>query len=199
VIFAVGGDLDHLDASRDTLANVDALGRAVPSARFMGGREFEMLTRGQGAATPEAIDRVVEQRILLTPSVVPGCGPYPDAVHRIVNAANGLNPDEVCVAASLYSALMTKACLDLTCAAGPVIVEGPFARNSLYTEALSKAIGRQVVSVTSSTGTSVGAALLALGSSASNSSRQGHAASFHQLPAEFQQYCAEWKRYAEAR
>lgn len=199
VIFAVGGDLDHLDASRDTLANVDALGRAVPSARFMGGREFEVLTKGQGTATPEAIDRVVEQRILLTPSVVPGCGPYPDAEHRIVNAANGLNTDEVCVAASLYSALMTKACLDLTRAAGPVIVEGPFARNSLYAEALSKAIGRQVVPVTSSTGTSVGAALLALGSSASSSSQQGQAASFDQLPAGFQQYCAEWKRYAEAR
>jgi sugar (pentulose or hexulose) kinase len=199
VIFAVGGDLDHLDASRDTLANVDALGRAVPSSRFMGGREFEMLTKGQGTATPEAIDRVVEQRILLTPSVVPGCGPYPDAEHRIVNAANGLNTDEVCVAASLYSALMTKACLDLTRAAGPVIVEGPFARNSLYAEALSKAIGRQVVSVTSSTGTSVGAALLALGSPASSSSQQGQAASFDQLPAGFQQYCAEWKRYAEAR
>lgn len=199
VIFAVGGDLDHLDASRDTLANVDALGRAVPSARFMGGREFEVLTKGQGTATPEAIDRVVEQRILLTPSVVPGCGPYPDAEHRIVNAANGLNTDEVCVAASLYSALMTKACLDLTRAAGPVIVEGPFARNSLYAEALSKAIGRQVVPVTSSTGTSVGAALLALGSSASSSSQQGQAASFDQLPAGFQRYCAEWKRYAEAR
>lgn len=199
VIFAVGGDLDHLDASRDTLANVDALGRAVPSARFMGGREFEMLTKGQGTATPQAINRVVEQGVLLTPSVVPGCGPYPDATHRIVNAANGLNPDEVYVAASLYSALMTKACLDLTRAAGPVIVEGPFARNSLYTEALSKAIGRQVVPVTSSTGTSVGAALLALGSSASSPSQQGQAASLHQLPANFQQYYADWKFYAEAR
>ena len=34
VLFAVGGDLDHLDPARDTLANVDALGRAVPSARL---------------------------------------------------------------------------------------------------------------------------------------------------------------------
>jgi sugar (pentulose or hexulose) kinase len=195
VIFAVGGDLDHLDSKRDTLANVDALGRAVPSARFMGGREFELLTKGQGTATPEAIHRVLEERIVMTPSVVPGCGPFPDAEHRVVNASNGLNADETYVAASLYAALMTKACLDLTRAAGPIIVEGPFARNALYAEALSKAIGRSVIVVTSSTGTSVGAALLAVGSSAPSSLQEGREASSHQLPDSFQQYCAEWNRY----
>jgi sugar (pentulose or hexulose) kinase len=195
VIFAVGGDLDHLDSKRDTLANVDALGRAVPSARFMGGREFELLTKGQGTATPEAIHRVLEERIVMTPSVVPGCGPFPDAEHRVVNASNGLNADETYVAASLYAALMTKACLDLTRAAGPIIVEGPFARNALYAEALSKAIGRSVIVVSSSTGTSVGAALLAVGSSAPSSLQEGREASSHQLPDSFQQYCAEWNRY----
>ncbi|MPR05697.1 FGGY-family carbohydrate kinase [Microvirga tunisiensis] len=195
VIFAVGGDLDHLDSKRDTLANVDALGRAVPSARFMGGREFELLTKGQGTATPEAIHRVLEERIVMTPSVVPGCGPFPDAEHRVVNASNGLNADETYVAASLYAALMTKACLDLTRAAGPIIVEGPFARNTLYAEALSKAIGRSVIVVSSSTGTSVGAALLAVGSSAPSSLQEGREASSHQLPDSFQQYCAEWNRY----
>ena len=60
VIFAVGGDLDHLDPKRDTLANVDALGRAVPSARFMGGREFELLTNvfavNQPLTFSEAVD-----------------------------------------------------------------------------------------------------------------------------------------------
>ncbi len=196
VIFAVGGDLDRLDANRDTLANVDALGRAVPSARFMGGREFELLTRGQGTATPEAVRRVVEKQIFLTPSVVPGCGPFPGAEHRLVNASDELNADETYVAASLYASLMTKACLDLTRAAGPIIVEGPFARNALYAEALSKAIGRPVTSVSSSTGTSVGAALLALEASAANSLQVGQAASSHQLPEGFQRYCAEWNRYA---
>ncbi|QRM30921.1 FGGY-family carbohydrate kinase [Microvirga sp. VF16] len=197
VIFAVGGDLDHLDSKRDTLANVDALGRAVPSARFMGGREFELLTKGQGAATPEAIHRVVEERIVLTPSVVSGCGPFPDAEHRLVNASNELDLDGTYVAASLYAALMTKACLDLTRAAGPVIVEGPFARNALYTEALSKATGRPVIAVSSSTGTSVGAALLALESSAQSSFQEGREASSHQLPESFQRYCAEWNALLE--
>lgn len=46
VSFAVGGNLDGLDPERDTLANVDAYGRAVPSARYMGGREFDIMTEG---------------------------------------------------------------------------------------------------------------------------------------------------------
>ena len=37
-----GGSLDGLDPRRDCLANLDAFGRPVPSARFMGGREFEI-------------------------------------------------------------------------------------------------------------------------------------------------------------
>jgi sugar (pentulose or hexulose) kinase len=192
VIFAVGGDLDHLDPKRDTLANVDALGRAVPSSRFMGGREFEMLTKGRGTATPEAIHRIVQERILLTPSVVPGCGPFPCSEHQIVNASNELNSDETYVVASLYEALMTKACLNLTRASGPVIVEGPFARNALYAEALSKATGRSVIAVTSSTGTSVGAALLALGPSAQGLPQEGQEIAANQLPESFRQYCSEW-------
>ncbi|WP_445504131.1 FGGY-family carbohydrate kinase [Microvirga sp. G4-2] len=198
VLFAVGGDLDHLDSERDTLANVDALGRAVPSARFMGGREFEILTGGQGTATPEAVARVVEEGIFLTPSVVPGCGPYPHAEHRIVNAPEGLDADETYVAASLYAALMTRTCLDLTGAAGPIVVEGPFARNEFYIEALAKASGRQVIAVSGSTGTSVGAALLASDLSAAIAAQaEEHAVTFW-LPESYQRYCRDWDRLVQA-
>ncbi|TGP55948.1 carbohydrate kinase, partial [bacterium M00.F.Ca.ET.229.01.1.1] len=43
VSMAVGGGRVELDPARDTLVNVNALGDPVPSARFMGGREFSML------------------------------------------------------------------------------------------------------------------------------------------------------------
>ncbi|MET0531082.1 MAG: FGGY-family carbohydrate kinase [Microvirga sp.] len=197
VLFAVGGDLDHLDPARDTLANVDALGRAVPSARFMGGREFEMLTAGQGKATAEAIRRVVDEGIYLTPSVMPGCGPYPSAGHRIVNAPGGLDADETYVAASLYCALMTKTCLDLTGASGPIVVEGPFTRNALYIEALAQATGRPVIAATGSTGTSVGASLLASSLSMSPTAK-ADASSNSMLPGGFKRYCVEWFRHAQS-
>jgi sugar (pentulose or hexulose) kinase len=198
VLFAVGGDLDHLDPERDTLANVDALGRAVPSARFMGGREFEILTGGQGIATPEAVARVVGEGIALMPSVIPGCGPYPRSKHRIVNAPKGLDANETYVAASLYAALMTRTCLTLTGAAGPIVVEGPFARNELYIEALAKAIGRPVIAVAGSTGTSVGAALLASDLSAATAAQAEEQTITFQLPESYQQYCRDWDRLVQA-
>jgi sugar (pentulose or hexulose) kinase len=164
VSFAVGGRLDQLDPARDTLANVDAFGKAVPSARFMGGREFDMLTGGS-AAEPDAevLARVIRDQLMILPSVVQGSGPYP------AHAANWLNGKprsaaEQNAAASLYTALMTGTCLELIGALGPTIVEGPFSRNHTYLSALRCLTGRrQVIALPGSTGTSLGAALLAGG------------------------------------
>ncbi|WP_371813968.1 hypothetical protein [Brucella sp. 6810] len=55
--------------------------------------------------------------------------------------------------------LEAKACLRK--ADGPVIVEGPFAANPTYLDALTNLTGRDVEAVTGSTGTSLGAGLLA--------------------------------------
>ncbi len=195
VTFSVGGDLEHLDPDRDTLANVDAFGRAVPSARFMGGREFEILAAGRGAATREAVRRVVEGRVLFTPSVVPRSGPYPRAEHRTLNASASLTDDERHVAASLYAALMTATCVELTGGAGPILLEGPFTRNALYVEALSKASGRAVIGCSGATGTSLGGAMLSrMGSSVPASPAAPPRGD--QLPAAFEGYRAEWVRAA---
>lgn len=164
VSFAVGGNLDGLDSQRDTLANVDAYGRAVPSARYMGGREFDMMS--EGLSVPPVIDqsgivaKVLAQHIMALPSAVPGCGPYPNSNLRWVNA-DMASDDERYVAACVYVALMTETCLHLLGADGPIIVEGPFAGNPVYLEALSNFAGREVEAVSGSTGTSFGAGLLA--------------------------------------
>ena len=63
-------------------------------------------------------------------------------------------------ALSFYLALMTDTCLRLTGAAGPTIVEGPFARNVEYLSMLMAATGRPVLTSEATTGTSIGAALL---------------------------------------
>jgi sugar (pentulose or hexulose) kinase len=67
-------------------------------------------------------------------------------------------------AASLYLAMMTATALGLSGGLGDIIVEGPFARNSAFLDMLAVATGRNVIPMKgSSTGTSLGAALLALG------------------------------------
>lgn len=164
VSFAVGGDLNGLDPKRDTLANVDAYGRAVPSARYMGGREFDLMTEGLEAPSLSEstgiFDEVLKRGIMASPSAVPGCGPYPDRSLRWVNT-EGASSEARYVAACLYAALMTETCLDLLGAGGPIIVEGPFAANSFYLSALAGFSEREVIAVSGSTGTASGAGLLA--------------------------------------
>ena len=164
VCMAMGAAPGWLDPARDVLVNVNALGAPVPSARFMGGREFDLIRAGS-TASPTAPDRaeVLDGVVLLLPSVEPASGPFPDRTARWTAAPQ--TEGARLVALSHYLALMTDTCLNLIGAKGPVIVEGPFARNPDYLAMLAAVRPDGLEVATSATGTSVGAALLALGAS----------------------------------
>jgi sugar (pentulose or hexulose) kinase len=161
VCMAVGGAAAMMDPARDMLINVAADGRAVPSARFMGGREYETIRAGRASmVTPVDEAIVLANGLMLWPSVVADGGPFPGR-HMGWSA----QPDwfsEPCqeVALAFYLALMTAECLAIIGAEGPVIVEGPFAANPAYCRMLAAACGRLVLRAGSQTGTSIGAALL---------------------------------------
>jgi sugar (pentulose or hexulose) kinase len=161
VSMAVGGDKVALDAARDTLVNVNALGDPVPSARFMGGREFSLLTDGKPQDWSEDdVAAVLARKTLLLPSTQQGSGPYPRHAAQWL-AAEDMTSGQRFVAISFYLVLMTATCLDLIGADGPTTVEGPFARNRLFVGMLAAATARAVVASEAATGTSIGAALLA--------------------------------------
>ncbi len=162
VVMSVGGSAVTLDPARDTMINTNALGQPVPSAKFMGGREHDLLRGGRASVATDAdAARVLAQGIMLMPSVVAGSGPWPD---RTMHWRPG-PPDEGCheVAVGYYLALMTAECLAMTGGRGPVIVEGPFARNRWFLDMLAVATGRPVLASASQTGTAIGAALLFAG------------------------------------
>lgn len=163
VVCTPGGDLSRLDPARDCLANLDAFGRAVPSARFMGGREFSQLCGEMPVAPHEAaIARVLEEPIVLLPSVTEGSGPFPHRTAHWNKPAHTIDKEASFAGISFYLAMMTAECLELTGAEGDIVVEGPFTGNRLYLQMLSAATSRRVVAMTgSATGTSIGAALLA--------------------------------------
>lgn len=192
VCFAVGGNLSGLDPSRDTLANVDAFGRAVPSARFMGGREYEILTDGLDPATDDALadalGAVVARSVMVLPNVAAGSGPYPGRRMQWLGEAE--TPYEQGVAASLYGAMMTATCLDLIGNQGPIIVEGPFAANGIYLRALATAADRPVVVLSGAapTGTAQGAGLLT-----GIDLRPGEERLISSDPA-LVQYCRQWRQ-----
>ncbi len=161
VSMAVGGREIALDAARDTLVNVSALGEPVPSARFMGGREFSLLTadKPQDCSGSDVL-AILADKTLLLPSTQQGSGPFPHHAATWLDA-DGIDNGRRFAAISFYLALMTATCLDLISADGPTTVEGPFARNRLFVGMLAAATARSVVASEAATGTSIGAALLA--------------------------------------
>ncbi len=164
IVLAPGGNIDHLDPARDCLANVDAFGRPVPSARFMAGREFGILTDGGEAEPSDAeVARVVAEKIMALPGFAPGTGPFGKKQGYWTVDPRSLTPGERAAAASLYAVLVTEICLALAGAGGPVIVEGRFARNRLFLAALARRIPRPVLVEPDATGTVDGATLLAFG------------------------------------
>ena len=167
IAMSVGGTPGTLDPARDTLANVNAFGDVVPSARFMGGREHDIALAGQQVEPEEAhMTEVLTKGVMLLPSVVPETGPFPGAQHRWIGGEPPLGSGVRSAAVACYLAMVTHRCLQLIGHQGDVIVEGPFARNHAYLTLLAAASSAPVYPMKSSTGTSEGAALLVAGGTA---------------------------------
>jgi sugar (pentulose or hexulose) kinase len=159
IAMSVGGPVTALDPERDTLINVNAYGDPVPSARFMGGREHAILTAGlEEGCTADDVAAVLAKRIFLLPSVQAGHGPFPSRKAAWISQGATLGPGERRAAISFYLAMMTATCLELIGADGPIIADGPFARNDIYVRMVAAAAGRDVIAAV---GTRIGAALLA--------------------------------------
>lgn len=143
---AIGAKYDpgSLNEARDCLLNIDVLGRPVPSARFMGGREIEVLTgvdTRQVDIAPDqsrllsAVGSVLEANAMVIPTFVPNVGPFPDARGRWIN----MPPDESQrrAAVCLYIALVINEVLQLLGTRKRVLVEGRFARAEVIVRALA--------------------------------------------------------------
>ncbi len=162
VCMAVGGRQMELVPDRDISLNVDINAQPVPSSRFMGGREYALITDGHEAkGTLEDLETIVSGNRMIIPQVVAGVGPFANATSNWQTATNGLSAGQIDAIASLYLALVTTQCLRLIGARGTQIVEGPLARNGLFLSALHILTEKPIHTNTmSQTGTTMGAALL---------------------------------------
>ena len=193
IAMAVGGKLPVLDSSRDTLLNVNAFGDCVPSARFMGGREYQIIMEGVHAKpTHGDVLDVLKSGTMLLPSVASGCGPFPTQTFKWIDAEQ-LTPEKRQIEVSFYLALMTATCLDLIGAEGDIIVEGPFSTNQLLLDMLAAATGRPVfVGSTTATGTTIGAASLIAQKAADHPRKHPDHNSWHEQLAA---YAEAWRIY----
>jgi len=161
IAMTIGNTDVVLDPSRDTLMNVNARGESTPSARFMGGREFEQIMGAHPfAVEQEDVGAVLADTLMLLPAVDRQSGPFQGVAMQWQGTEPAPGSGVRAAALSFYLAMMTQTCLRLTGATGPTIVEGPFARNAQYLAMLQAATGRPVLHTQSTTGTSIGAALL---------------------------------------
>jgi sugar (pentulose or hexulose) kinase len=197
ICFSVGGLKVELDEARDTLVNVNAYGDPVPSARFMGGRAFQML-KADAKAEITAADRdaVLDASIMLLPSIPDDSGPFTHRKGGWVGDVGSLTPGGYLYAVSLHLGMMTATSLELIGADGPVIVEGPLAANRTFLETLSVMTGREIVTGGAGlTGTSSGAACLALGRDAMIET--GAQVAAIRPDGRIEEYVERWKRMVQ--
>lgn len=150
-------DIASLSETRDCLVNVDAFGKAVPSARFMGGREVEILAAGRRVDASEdqpgllrSVASVVAGGTRVLPTFTPGSGPYPEGRGRWTGTPG--NDAERLAAVCLYAALVADESLELIGARDRLLVEGRFARCEVFTRALARLRSRTAVYVAHSEG-----------------------------------------------
>lgn len=196
IAMTVGGLKTNVDPSRDVLINVNALGDPVPSARFMGGREYETVLAGRSAPhQASSLETVISDGLMLMPAIVPESGPFQNQDHCWIGAEPALGTPERAAALSFYLALVTAECLSLTGHQGVVVIEGPFASNIGYCAMLSAATGCTVEAAGSATGTSQGAALLTLGRDALPEGQRGQRFEPENYPS-YIPYVERWQKTA---
>ncbi|MDR3528554.1 MAG: hypothetical protein P4L57_14885 [Rhizomicrobium sp.] len=138
-----GANAIALPPGRDCLYNSDVFGRAVPSVRFMGGRETELLEETQPqldtAINAKALlaraETLISEGVMALPTFQPGVGPFPDQLGRWIDRP--LDQLGRRAATGLYLAMMLDCCLDLIGAREAVVIGGRFQSDPVFTQMLA--------------------------------------------------------------
>jgi sugar (pentulose or hexulose) kinase len=133
-----------LPEDRDCLVNVDVSGRAVPSARFMGGREIAALIdretqrvdwESDQPALLAAVTELLAEQSMVMPTLAQGFGPFPQGRFDWINRPQSWDARRA--AACLYAALVADTSLDLVGSSQRLLIEGRFANAQVFVRALA--------------------------------------------------------------
>ncbi|WP_027133752.1 FGGY-family carbohydrate kinase [Geminicoccus roseus] len=158
--------LGELDPARDMVSNTDFTGKPVATARFMAGREFDLVSQlmGPGGAEPDeaTVARLIARGTMALPTfnmngdTFPGTGGKGRVVGPPLADAN-----EARALASLYVALGTDVVLDLLKSKSQLILAGGLAKDRQYAPILAALRAPQPLSCSSEPdSTALGAAEL---------------------------------------
>ena len=129
--------LDRLQEERDTLAYVDLLNKPLPAGRWMGGREFDTLTRGLSArgCTEADVRSVIDKGSFLLPAFAPA-GPFMGREGSTVGPTLE-SEGEIFARATLYAALVTATSARILEVSGDLIIDGGFVNNEWFCRLLA--------------------------------------------------------------
>ena len=161
ILMSVGYTRKRIDEASDLYANINVFGDAVLCARFMGGREYAIISGGD-TASPDlaALQRIIGSGALALPSFTGQGGPY---ALRKGEMRGDTPPADRSALATLHVALMTDDLLTrLEATTGDLVIEGSFGKNAAFCGVLAALRPSQAVVVPADqSGTARGAALLA--------------------------------------
>lgn len=157
VVMAPGASGRPLQAAQDQLLNVSVRGEAVPTARFMGGREVARLCAGAdpSLADPQRLPALLARGLQVLPAFTDQGGPFCGRSgtcrldgRMLEDAAawcEALPAADRATAAAWYGALMCAWLIERLGATGPVVIEGPFAHNPTLLAALQTLLDQDVL------------------------------------------------------
>lgn len=163
ILMLARGGVASLNSGRDMLANCDVYGDPVPCARFMGGREYELICArlgGDMAAPVSAaeVQQAIDQGWMVTPDFSAGNGPFGGLEARLNCPLPAPSAGAI---ATLYCALMIDQRLSDLGASGPIYIEGAFLNNQQLCQLVAQLRSEQPVYLSAdATGTVQGALLL---------------------------------------
>ncbi|MBT5186602.1 MAG: hypothetical protein HOH19_01740 [Kordiimonadaceae bacterium] len=141
-------NLDCLDETRDMLANIDASGGALATARYMGGREYaEICNLGEGDCTENDIENTLSEGVMALPSFGNGSGPFGNIKGKILGELTNAR-----AVATIYSALMIDHLLSSLNCKDDIIIEGRFATNDIICSLLAAIRNDQKIRINSDVG-----------------------------------------------
>jgi sugar (pentulose or hexulose) kinase len=157
VVMAPGAPPRKLDATQDLLGNVSVRNERVPTGRFMGGRELQHLCVGADPALANVatLAALIARGVMALPGFETQGGPFRTRTGCVVDAEGALvelatlEPAERATLATTYAAQVTVWLIERLGGTAPVIVEGPFAHNPMYTRVLAALLPREPVHVSS--------------------------------------------------
>ena len=144
IIFNQRNSLSKLNPNLDMLANIDVYGKAVPTMRFMGGREYDyLMMKFKLSSNIKPVNNFKVEDYLIYPSYASG------GAFKIININKNkfktLSKRQIYYLVCLYIVFMLNFCLNKMNSNNTIILDGPITKNPMIMKLLSSLRTKQVV------------------------------------------------------